>query len=645
MPQQTHSIVRFFRELRRRRVIKTFAMYGATAFILMEAADIMLPRLGLPEWTVTFVIVLLITGFPIALVLSWIFDVTPEGIQKTPAEAEAARNPEPGISVRKKGFTVSHAVIIVLLAAVCILLYPKLFPGDRYRSFRNEAGQISLVVLPFENQTGDSGMDWFSKGISSLLTNGLGSSDQLLVYNDQGLGEIMEGMKEINTAGITGAQARDIAGKVRTQTFITGSFQGRGDNYRILASLVSTENGDILFTRQVEGSLNSDAYLDLADSLCNQIRDRLEIRALEQQADFDFRKAFTASAEAYRHYIEGMNTLVRADFDYAVELLEKAMAIDSTFAFAAFSIAMAQNFKTSIMADAEDWIARAHQLKSSLPMLYQQWIDLWHICAFEKDLPKLQRQLSVLESAGIESRLFWFDIAVTHRDFTGNLDRSLEAFRKVAEISEKRGEPWRFWRYYIDYGTVLRETGRYQEEEALYRQGLEIFSEERYRKEFYYNWTISAVSRGDSALASRLMEEYRKTKEILGELQSYEYLRGLIYYQGKDFKRAEAECRSFLQKYPDNPGGKNRLAMTLIEGELNPQEGLALIISRLEQYPENLFLLDWKAYALHKLGRHREALELFQMNDERGLSLNRRQWMQEVREALAGTPAIQDHAN
>ena len=69
-----------------------------------------------------------------------------------------------------------------------------------------------------------------------------------------------------------------------------------------------------------------------------------------------------------------------------------------------------------------------------------------------------------------------------------------------------------------------------------------------------------------------------------------------------------------------------------------------MIISRLEQYPENLFLLDWKAYALHKLGRHQEALELFQMNDERGLSLNRRQWMQEVREALAGPSAIEDYA-
>ena len=54
-------------------------MYAATAFIIMEAGDIMLPRLGLPDWTVTLIIVLLIVGFPITVILSWIFDVTPEG--------------------------------------------------------------------------------------------------------------------------------------------------------------------------------------------------------------------------------------------------------------------------------------------------------------------------------------------------------------------------------------------------------------------------------------------------------------------------------------------------------------------------------------------------------------------------------------
>ena len=82
MPQPINKLSQFWQELKRRRVIKVIAMYAATAFIIMEAGEIMLPRLGLPDWTVTFVIILLIVGFPIAVILSWIFDVTPEGLKK-----------------------------------------------------------------------------------------------------------------------------------------------------------------------------------------------------------------------------------------------------------------------------------------------------------------------------------------------------------------------------------------------------------------------------------------------------------------------------------------------------------------------------------------------------------------------------------
>ncbi|MCD6596330.1 MAG: hypothetical protein J7L04_01505 [Bacteroidales bacterium] len=78
-----NKISQFWQELKRRKVFRVMAMYAATAFIIMEAGDIMLPRLGLPDWTVTFIIVLLIIGFPISVILSWIFDLTPEGVKKT----------------------------------------------------------------------------------------------------------------------------------------------------------------------------------------------------------------------------------------------------------------------------------------------------------------------------------------------------------------------------------------------------------------------------------------------------------------------------------------------------------------------------------------------------------------------------------
>ena len=116
----------FWYELKRRKVIKAAAMYSATAFIFMEAGDIMLPRLGLPDWTVTFLIVLLIAGFPITLILSWIFDVTPKGVEKT-VSLEKENTSDESPRHKRDLFRLSNFVIAILLVTVCILIYPKLF--------------------------------------------------------------------------------------------------------------------------------------------------------------------------------------------------------------------------------------------------------------------------------------------------------------------------------------------------------------------------------------------------------------------------------------------------------------------------------------------------------------------------------------
>ncbi len=97
-----NKVTEFWQERKRRKVIKANAMYAATAFIIMEAADIMLPRLGLPDWSVTLVIVLLIVGFPVSIILSWVFDVTAEGITKTESFEEGAKQPPPQTQKKRK---------------------------------------------------------------------------------------------------------------------------------------------------------------------------------------------------------------------------------------------------------------------------------------------------------------------------------------------------------------------------------------------------------------------------------------------------------------------------------------------------------------------------------------------------------------
>ena len=83
MAQPLNRFSQFWNELKRRKVFRVLAMYTATAFIILEAVDIIAPSMGLPDWTLKFVIILIIIGFPITAIVSWIFDITPEGLLKT----------------------------------------------------------------------------------------------------------------------------------------------------------------------------------------------------------------------------------------------------------------------------------------------------------------------------------------------------------------------------------------------------------------------------------------------------------------------------------------------------------------------------------------------------------------------------------
>jgi TolB-like protein len=334
----------------------------------------------------------------------------------------------------------SAVVILATLLIAGILLYPKIFKRDKFEEIRDTEGKISIAVMPFENLTGDTTLNWFQRGISSLIINGLAGSSELALRDDQTMYEVMESMNEVFTAGISPSQAKRVAEKVRAETYISGSFQGIGGKYRILTKLVDTKSGDIICTNQVEGDLKSSEYLALTDSLCSELKDYLEIKALEKKADYDFRDVYPNSAEAYRYFIEGVNLILTSDYEAAVKSLKKSVEIDSTFTFASFYIAFAYNFWGGQNFDQYAiWTLRAYRGKDRLPAKYQNWLELWYACYYGDNQQDIIRYCNLLEKSGIESRLLWFDLGVTYYSFAEMYNKSLEAFEKVEEISLERG--------------------------------------------------------------------------------------------------------------------------------------------------------------------------------------------------------------
>lgn len=166
-------LVSFLAELRRRRVYQVAVVHAAAAFVGVQAADLFLPRLGLPDRTVTAVVVLTVVGFPVALILGWVFDVTPSGVKRSVPASEAAHAAveSPG-KWRVAGGTT--AAVTVLIGGGWWLSSLALGPTPPIQA---------LAVLPFENLTGDPAQEYFVDGMHDALITELSQFGALHVIS------------------------------------------------------------------------------------------------------------------------------------------------------------------------------------------------------------------------------------------------------------------------------------------------------------------------------------------------------------------------------------------------------------------------------------------------------------------------------
>ena len=172
MPERPNKLSLFWEELKRRSVLRSLAIYAGSAFVVLEAATIIFPRWGFPDWVIDLVLYLLILGAFITIIVSWIFDITPQGVQKTKPIEEITETEKQADSKVWKAATYISLVIIVGLITFNIVGGPK----------QLRAGDIqSLVILPFDNFTGDEQLENMVASMHSLLITDIGKVGGLQV--------------------------------------------------------------------------------------------------------------------------------------------------------------------------------------------------------------------------------------------------------------------------------------------------------------------------------------------------------------------------------------------------------------------------------------------------------------------------------
>ena len=314
-----------FHELKRRRVFRVAGIYAVVAWILTEVADVVFPALQLPDWTVTFVVALLLMGFPIAMIFAWVFDIGPQGIERTEPLAERAR----GIPhLERVGYL---ALLAVAMVALAYLLYPQVFGG---RDEADAAPRDSIAVLPFANLSEDAGNEYFSDGMSEELLNLLAKVPDLRVAS------------RTSSFAYKGqnVDVREVARQLGVDTVLEGSVRRSGDRVRITAQLIDADTGYHLWSSTYDRELQ-DIFV-VQDEISAEIVRALKVTlGTEEQAPMMARAAPpTQDVEAYQLYLQARHQWKRRGeqaLRRSIELLEQALERDPEFARAYSGLAAA----------------------------------------------------------------------------------------------------------------------------------------------------------------------------------------------------------------------------------------------------------------------------------------------------------------
>ena len=367
----------FFSELKRRNVYKVAVAYIVGGWALSQGIAQVLPVFEVQNWAIRLVVLLIIIGFPIALIIAWAFEVTPEGIKRTEAADAAGQR--------------SHGVAWIYIVLIGMALSLGLFFVGRY-SARNTAPRqsetASIAVLPLINESGDPKDEYFSDGLSEELIAALAQISGLKVIGRRSSFRFKDRKEEPKTIGE----------KLGVSTLLDGTVRKQGDQVRIVAELVNTADGIQLWTKTFDRQLKD--IFAVQEEIARAVAESLKVTLLGSDSA---QKNAPKNMEAYNAYLQGHFHLVRRnveDYRKAIGYYDKAIELDPDYALAYAERAEAWAFIGDLTgqrptaypkarSDAEKAVAIAPELAEARAAL--GWIRCLVDWKFAEGLAELKR--------------------------------------------------------------------------------------------------------------------------------------------------------------------------------------------------------------------------------------------------------------
>jgi len=302
-------MMKFVRELRRREVLRTAGLYVGICWIVIEASSIVLPTFGAPEWTLRAVIILAVIGFPIMLVLAWVYDVTSEGVVVQDEDDNSELAP---LGSRKMDFVVIGLLSIALVFSVYLNFKSEPVPPG-------EIKPVTVLIADFDNQTGN---ELFDGSLEQALHLGIEGATFVSTYSrgnakrqvaKLGLGE-----------NLNESSARLVAARQDVRMVLSGSIKADGSKFLLSLKAIEPVNGEVLLTTTANAASAMDV-LGAVSELATDIRRDLGDDTVGMESD---ETVTAASIEALKFYTDAQELARVGDDDEAIVLYERAVTED-----------------------------------------------------------------------------------------------------------------------------------------------------------------------------------------------------------------------------------------------------------------------------------------------------------------------------
>lgn len=478
----------FFSELKRRNVYKVAVAYAVVGWLVIQVAATIVPALHLAEGITSAVVVIVLLGFPIALVIAWAFEMTPEGMKRT----EDIRPDEKIPQWSRRKF--AALIVLVAIAAAALLAYQLLRPQSAATAaapINPEVPLKSIAVLPFESLSEDKANAYFAEGIQDEILTRLSKIADLKVISRTSTQRYKSAPDDL----------KEIAKQLGAANILEGSVQKANDQIRISVQLINALNDSHLWAETYDRKL-SDIFqveTDLAQKIAASLEAKLSGR---EKKEISFTGTNNPDAyDAYLHAIALSNRQSVHDLEESIKFARRAVEIDPNFALGWCWVAIAESQKYFYPEHTETQLAKARTAVENVTRLAPDSAEkaaalgiFSYYCLRDYDAALTQLQIAHERAPNDANGLLAIGLVKRRQ---GHIEESIAVQQQAAALDPLNEDIW------VNLGRGFRGVRRFDEARtmldrahAIAPNDIEILSQ---RAETY-------AAQGDLTTAWKIME-------------------------------------------------------------------------------------------------------------------------------------------